>query len=467
MKKKEDIACLNCGKLFHPARKETKFCCRQCGTEYNKTHGVYKKSDEMKAKLSAARMGKDPWNKGRKMTQEEIDKMKASVKAAWTEEKREAQRTKQKEIWSDPERLAKHSAKCKEHMTEAYKEEISRKTRAAMENEEVKQNMHEAFNKTEVKEKRMKTNQERYGVNWIVQSELYTKASFKNKTNDNWDNFLDIDNKTREFPLENYIYDFKIGDNTLVEINPSYTHNSTNTTWYNNDYAVDKDYHKSKSLMAWKHSFECIHVWDWDDKYKIKNLLTTVKYKISGHKCTVKEIDTQTANDFLNKYHLQNSCRGIRVALGLYYNDTLIAVSTYGNSRYNKNYEWEWLRFANNNEYLIQGGAAHKLHNYFIKTYSPKSIISYCDKSKFTGSMFKHLNYTLLSNGTPSCHFYNPKTKQHFTQSEVNKLGACRILNIPQIDRETSGKDNKDIMLENNFVEIYDCGQASYTWTPS
>lgn len=138
MKKKEDIRCPNCGKLFHPARKESKFCCRQCGIEYNKAHGVYKKSDEMKAKMSAARMGKDPWNKGRKMTKEEIDKMKASVKAAWTEEKREAQRVKQKEIWSDPERLAKHSARCKEHMTEAYKEEISRKTRAAMQRKEVK-----------------------------------------------------------------------------------------------------------------------------------------------------------------------------------------------------------------------------------------------------------------------------------------------------------------------------------------
>ena len=30
MRKKEDIACLNCVKMFHPARKESKFCCREC-----------------------------------------------------------------------------------------------------------------------------------------------------------------------------------------------------------------------------------------------------------------------------------------------------------------------------------------------------------------------------------------------------------------------------------------------------
>lgn len=99
---------------------------------------MYKKSDETKAKLSAARMGKDPWNKGHKMTQEEIDKMKAYVKAAWTEEKREAQRIRQKEIWSNPELLAKHSARCKEHMTDAYKEEISRRTKVAIQKKKAK-----------------------------------------------------------------------------------------------------------------------------------------------------------------------------------------------------------------------------------------------------------------------------------------------------------------------------------------
>ena len=69
MKKKEDIACLNCGKMFHPARKESKFCCRECGIEYNKSHGKYAKSEEQKAKMSAARMGKEPWYKGRKCTE--------------------------------------------------------------------------------------------------------------------------------------------------------------------------------------------------------------------------------------------------------------------------------------------------------------------------------------------------------------------------------------------------------------
>ena len=109
MKKKADIACPNCGKLFHPVRKSSKFCCRECGIEYNKTHGAYKKTEEQRKKLSEARMGKEPWNKGKKTSEETIAKFKESIKDTWTEEKREKQRIKQKEVWSNPELLEKHS----------------------------------------------------------------------------------------------------------------------------------------------------------------------------------------------------------------------------------------------------------------------------------------------------------------------------------------------------------------------
>ena len=97
MKKKADIACLNCGKLFHPVRKESKFCCRECGIQYNKEHGVMKKTEEQRKKLSEAHMGKEPWNKGKKSSPEAIAKFKESIKGVWTDEKKEQQRVKQKE----------------------------------------------------------------------------------------------------------------------------------------------------------------------------------------------------------------------------------------------------------------------------------------------------------------------------------------------------------------------------------
>lgn len=109
MLRKPDIPCKNCGKLFHVRKPDGVFCCRECATQYNKEHGVLKKTDEQKAKLSEAHKGKPAWNKGKKNSPEQIAKFKESVAKTWTAEKRAEQSIKQKEIWSDPALLKKHS----------------------------------------------------------------------------------------------------------------------------------------------------------------------------------------------------------------------------------------------------------------------------------------------------------------------------------------------------------------------
>ena len=110
MKKKADIACLNCGKLFHPARKESKFCCRECSIQYNKEHGVMKKTEEQRKKLSEAHMGKEPWNKGRVCSKEELARMSETSKKFWAKDGfRQKMSNIQKEAWSDKELRNRHS----------------------------------------------------------------------------------------------------------------------------------------------------------------------------------------------------------------------------------------------------------------------------------------------------------------------------------------------------------------------
>ena len=259
----------------------------------------------------------------------------------------------------------------------------------------------------------------------------------------------------REVPLNKYRYDFKV-NSTFVEINPSSTHNST---WgILNNPPKDKNYHKDKSKEANDNNYSCIHVFDWDSKDKILNLLKP-KTSIYARKCVVKEVSKDETNDFLNKYHLQNTCNCQSVRIGLYYNDMLVSVITFGKPRYNKKYEYELLRLCFHPDYNIIGGS-EKMLAYFVKNYDPKTMISYCDDSKFNGKVYIKLGFTLFRKNDPSKHWYNMKTGQHITDNLLRQKGYDNLFDA----NYGKGTDNDDLMKQNGFVEIYDCGQSTYVW---
>ena len=89
--------------------------------------------------------------------------------------------------------------------------------------------------------------------------------------------------------------------------------------------------------------------------------------------------------------------------LGLYYDDKLVQVMTFGKPRYNRRYDYELLRLCTRAGYSVTGGA-ERLFNYFVKYYAPKSVISYCDNSKFNGDVYHKLGFKLKSRGRPSRH---------------------------------------------------------------
>lgn len=259
-----------------------------------------------------------------------------------------------------------------------------------------------------------------------------------------------------EFVIDKYSYDFKINDNTLIELNPTVTHNSTFSIF--NDKPKDRLYHIQKNKVAIENGYRCINIWDWDDKDKLINSLKSHNI-IYARKCTVKEVSKRDADEFLNNYHLQGTCKNQSIKLGLYYNNKLIHIITFGKPRYNKNYEYELLRLCTLSDYKVIGGS-QKLFSYFINHYTPTSIISYCDNSKFTGEVYGRLGFELKSYGAPSKHWYNMKTKKHITDNLLRQRGFDQLFGTSY----GKGTSNDQLMLDNGFVEVYDCGQSIYVW---
>ena len=264
---------------------------------------------------------------------------------------------------------------------------------------------------------------------------------------------------TPELNGRGFRYDFKV-DQTLIEIDPWPFHNTTFNPIASQS-PISKDYHLKKSKAANAAGYRCIHIFDWEDQDKIIQSLQS-KTKIHARDCDLREVSMEDSEIFLNQYHFQNSCKGQKVRLGLYYKKSLIELMTFGTPRYNKKYQWELLRLCTKFGNYVVGGA-ERLYSYFLKNFNPKSIISYCDRSKFAGDVYSRLGMTLIRTGAPSKHWYNYQLDIHVTDNLLRQRGFDQLYGTV-FGCYGKGASNEDLMRDHNFVEIYDCGQQSFGW---
>jgi len=255
--------------------------------------------------------------------------------------------------------------------------------------------------------------------------------------------------------LDKYSYDIHILDtNILLEIDPTYTHNVLGNHWHSS--GVAEDYHIAKTNVAIANGYRCIHIFDWDDLSKVIQLLTPKK-ALYARKCEIRPISNKAAVEFERKNHLQNECRGQSVRIGLFYDDVLVQLMTFGKPRYNKKYQWELLRLCTQSDLYIVGGA-ERLFTYFIKHHSPESIISYCDIAKFTGDVYLRLGFTLHNITKPNKIW--SKRKQMITNNLLNARGYDQLFGT----NYGKGTSNTQLMVDNGWYPVYDCGQAVYSW---
>lgn len=298
-----------------------------------------------------------------------------------------------------------------------------------------------------VKEKAKKTPLEKYGVENIFF--LHRKISKVNKI---FGELLSVD--SYEYPLGRFQFDLKKG-NTLIEVNPTVSHN------VDVDYCFgvkSVDYHFNKTKAAREGGFECFNIWGWDNIDKIKDIFQP-RDKISARKCDVVFIDKSTSDTFLDAYHLQGKCRGDIFRVGLFYNNELIGVMTFGAPRYSTKFQVELLRLCFTPTYSVIGGSK-KMFKFFISMCNPDSIVSYCDNSKFSGYVYSALGFMLEDYGMPTAHWHRMKDNVHITDALLRQRGADALIGT----NCGKGTSNENIMLKEGFVRVYDCGQSRYAW---
>lgn len=309
-----------------------------------------------------------------------------------------------------------------------------------------------------------KTCMEKHGVMWpCLYPNVISSHNMISKANRYVAEYLTsvgFDVKYEKY-IDGRSYDIYLpGYNIVVEVNPTSTHNTQWNPFLK--HGINKNYHLMKTDKANRNGYRCIHLFDWDSVDKLCAVLPIYDTTVYARICEVSNISEYKACEFENKYHLQSSCKGQIVCYGLMFEDELVGVMTFGKPRYNKNCEWEMLRLCYKPGVNVVGGT-EKLFHKFVKEYNPRSIVSYCDRSKFTGDVYKKLGMSLSSTSSPVRHWYSYKKSekmQHITDNFLRQRGFDQIFGTSY----GKGTSNEELMLERGYLPVYDCGQMTFEW---
>ena len=231
-----------------------------------------------------------------------------------------------------------------------------------------------------------------------------------------------------------------------IEFNGNYWHSSLKH---------QKGYHLNKTKICEEKGIRLIHIfeYEWNNKRKnIENFLKDqieISNKVYARNCSVKIIDSYEG--FLSENHLQGPDKS-KVKIGLFYNDNLVSVMTFTNPRFNKKYEWELSRYACLSGLRVIGGAS-KLYKFFVNNFNPQSVISYCDKSKSSGNLYKSLEFNYHGDSNPGYVWVNQTTVLSRYQTQAKRLH----------EKGYEGSED-DIMTSLGYFKIYDCGNSIWIW---
>lgn len=224
----------------------------------------------------------------------------------------------------------------------------------------------------------------------------------------------------------------------------------------------DKHYHVFKTNEAKKHGYQLIHVFEdeWKNKQQIvesrlRSIFGIPERKIWARKCIVNNVDVKTTKTFMNENHLQGWSHS-SINLGLFYENQLIAMMTFGKPRYNKQIEWELIRYCSLLNIQVVGGAG-KLLKAFEVQYKPKSLLSYADYRWSNGKMYESLGFKLDHISDPNYWYVKNCLCERFSRITFQKHKLKDLLE--HFDESLSEVEN---MRNNDYDRIFDCGNLVY-----
>ena len=341
------------------------------------------------------------------------------------------------------------------------------------------------------------TNMERYGVpNVLMDPEIKAKASASfhqslkdgsvkhpriSKINREYAAILEADLDVEvefEAPVGSFFVDLKIthGAKTFyIDIHPTVSHNSEIPfgcliggceEGCEKHSATKPTYHSLRAKAALDENKTLIQWYGWQTSEQLVALLRPKlqpAVKVSARKAIASALGGKDANSFMNLYHIQGTTRGQTFCYGLYVENQLIAVATFGKSRFGSKFEHEFIRYAVKPGFVVYGGAG-KLVSMFMEESKSSSLVSYVDFDHTTAqSIFLlQVGFEEINSTGPGLIWHNPMDNRTVKGTSLLMQGADRLLGTNYGSREVCGLDNRGIMLAEGFLPVHTSGNRVF-----
>ena len=278
--------------------------------------------------------------------------------------------------------------------------------------------------------------------------------------------FLDdlgvIYEKNKRDIIQPYEIDIFIpGSNIGIEINGNFWHSEYGG-------GRTKEYHLSKTVKANGCGIKLIQILE-DEilnkenivKSRLKSLLNKNDNKIYARKCTISEISYNTKHLFLEDNHIDGDTIST-YNYGLYYDDELVSVLTLCNRKISGKQCMEITRFANKINTNVIGGFS-KLFKYFLNTVKPEKVLTYADV-RWSGinpneTVYNKCGFNFVGTTTPN--YYYVERNNYLVR--LNRLNYTKQKLVKRGYDES--KTETQIMFENNYDRIWDCGSMRFEYT--
>lgn len=274
-----------------------------------------------------------------------------------------------------------------------------------------------------------------------------------------------LDNKTE---LDFYIPEYKFA----IEVNGIYWHSYGQVNHTKHPKEFYRDRHFIKVNEAEKKDIHLFQINEdeinhipgiWQSKINAK--FGSYEKRYYARKLKVRLVPSHIARSFLNENHLQGFSYS-KIKLGLYSEDELLAMMTFGKPRFNKEYEYELIRFCSKLNIQIIGGAS-KLFKYFIRNYNPSSVISYGNRrwvfSK--NNIYSKLGFRFIEITNPSYYYYKI-TKWRTKPIHRSQFQKHKLKNLEEFKENYSDDlTEEEIVLKTGYRKMFDAGHLKYIWT--